>query len=246
MHLIVGLGNPGAQYAAHRHNVGAMALDAIASRYNFPPFKSKFKGLFSDGNISGNRVLLLKPQTFMNNSGESVYAALNFYKISAADVSVIYDELDLKPGKIRVKTGGGNNGHNGLRSIDSKIGVDYQRVRVGIGHPGQKQLVSAHVLSNFHKIDHQWLDPVLEAIAQNAELLIKKDAAGFMNKLALAVQKADDTVLKQQKLQKLVAKTAKKPIEKNQKANKTAKKQQVETQSSSQLSGLLKKLFNKE
>ncbi|VAW24241.1 Peptidyl-tRNA hydrolase [hydrothermal vent metagenome] len=251
MHLIVGLGNPGEQYAAHRHNVGAMAIDAIATEYNFPPFRSKFKGLFSDGKIGSQRVMLLKPQTFMNNSGEAVYAALKFYKIQPEDVTVIYDELDLNPGKIRVKSGGGNNGHNGLRSIDPQIGVDYQRVRVGIGHPGQKQLVNSHVLSNFHKVDHLWLDPVLAAIAKNAHLLVKKEQPAFMNKLALAVQKADDDVSegKVPRKKKAGAKTNTKTdpastgksstTEKNSNNNQTA-------EPSSQLAGLLKKLFNKE
>lgn len=235
MHLIVGLGNPGAQYARHRHNVGAMAVDAIAQKYSFPPFKNKFKGLFADGKIGSERVLLLKPQTFMNNSGDSVFAAKNFYKLQPGDITVIYDELDLNPGKIRVKTGGGNNGHNGLRSIDPQIGVEYQRVRVGIGHPGQKQLVNSHVLSNFHKIDHQWLDPVLEAIAQNAQMLVTSNASGFMNRLAIAVQKSDDEVIGENKSQPKKTKPEQRPANKNQ-----------STSSSSQLSSMLKKLFNKE
>ncbi|MCF6327531.1 MAG: aminoacyl-tRNA hydrolase [Devosiaceae bacterium] len=255
MHLIVGLGNPGAQYVAHRHNVGAMAIDAIADEYNFPSFRSKFKGLFSDGKIGSQRVMLLKPLTFMNNSGEAVYAALKFYKLQPEDVTVIYDELDLNPGKIRVKSGGGNNGHNGLRSIDPQIGIDYQRVRVGIGHPGQKQLVNSHVLSNFHKEDHLWLDPVLTAIAKNAPLLVKKQQAAFMNKLALAVQKADDefsddkTSRKKKSGSKTNARSGKKPTAPASTGKNSAtekKSADNQTASSSQLAGLLKKLFNKE
>ncbi len=251
MHLIVGLGNPGDQYAAHRHNVGAMAVDAIASEHNFPPFRSKFKGLFTDGKINSQRVMLLKPQTFMNNSGEAVYAALKFYKLQHTDVTVIYDELDLNPGKIRVKSGGGNNGHNGLRSIDPQIGIDYQRVRIGIGHPGQKQLVNSHVLSNFHKVDHLWLDPVLASIAKNAHLLVNKEQPAFMNKLALAVQKADDDVNESNvpRKKKTGYKTSTKSDPASTDKNSTAEKISGNSQTaepSSQLAGLLKKLFNKE
>ncbi len=190
MHLIVGLGNPGDQYAGHRHNIGAMALDAIARAHGFAPYKKKFNGLFSDGKIAQNRVLLLKPQTFMNRSGDAVGAASKFYKLTASDITVIYDELDLAPGKLRVKTGGGTGGHNGLRSIDPQIGNDYQRARLGIGHPGHKDLVSRYVLSNFAKSDSAWLLPLLDAIADNADLLVSGDAANFMNKIALAMQSA--------------------------------------------------------
>jgi len=190
MHLIVGLGNPGDQYAGHRHNIGAMALDAIARAHGFAPYKKKFNGLFSDGVIAKNRVLLLKPQTFMNLSGDAVGPAARFYKLDASDITVIYDELDLAPGKLKVKTGGGTGGHNGLRSINPQIGNDYQRVRLGIGHPGHKDLVSRYVLSNFAKSDRDWLIPLLDAIAKNADLLVTGDAANFMNKIALAMQSA--------------------------------------------------------
>ncbi len=190
MHLIVGLGNPGDQYAGHRHNIGAMAVDAIARRHGFAPYKKKFNGFFSDGRIDANRVLLLKPQNYMNRSGDAVQAASGFYKLSTSDVTVIYDEIDLAPGRVRVKTGGGSGGHNGLRSIDPQIGNDYQRVRLGVGHPGHKDLVSQYVLSNFAVSDRDWLEPLLDALAENAGLLVTGDAANFMNKIALATQSA--------------------------------------------------------
>jgi len=190
MHLIVGLGNPGDQYAGHRHNIGAMAVDAIARTHGFVPCKKKFNALFSDGRIGQTRVLLLKPQNYMNRSGDAVQAATRFYKLNAGDVSVIYDEIDLAPGKVRVKTGGGSGGHNGLRSIDPQIGNDYQRVRLGIGHPGHKDLVSRYVLSDFARSDRDWLEPLLDAVAENAGLLVSGNAASFMNKIALATQSA--------------------------------------------------------
>ncbi|HHG89068.1 MAG TPA: aminoacyl-tRNA hydrolase [Devosia sp.] len=189
MHLIVGLGNPGAKYARHRHNIGAMAVEAIAAHHNFPPFKNKFNSKLSDGKIDGHRVLLLKPETFMNRSGDAVQAASKFYKTPPENIIVIYDEIDLAPGKVRVKTGGGNGGHNGLRSIDPQIGTGYMRVRLGIGHPGHKELVNRHVLSDFHKVDFEWLDPLLAAIAENAALLVTGNAANFMNKMALATKR---------------------------------------------------------
>lgn len=187
MHLIVGLGNPGDQYRHHRHNIGFMAVDAIAKRHNFSPFRSKFNGLIAEGTIEGERFLLLKPQTFMNRSGDSVGAAMKFYKLAPGDITVIYDELDLPPGKVKVKTGGGNGGHNGLRSIDPVIGKEYQRVRLGIGHPGHKDRVTNHVLGNFAKADAGWLEQLLDAIADNAALLaVENGATKFMNRIALA------------------------------------------------------------
>jgi PTH1 family peptidyl-tRNA hydrolase len=187
MHLIVGLGNSGAEYAAHRHNIGFLAVDEIARQHNFPPFRQKFSGLVSEGVIDGEKIMLLKPQTFMNRSGDSVAQAAQFYKLAPADISAIHDELDLAPGKVRIKAGGGNGGHNGLRSIESHLGKDFIRIRLGIGHPGHKDRVHAHVLSNFHKADNDWLEPLLDALAKNAGLIAKGDAAGLMNKLALAV-----------------------------------------------------------
>jgi peptidyl-tRNA hydrolase, PTH1 family len=188
MQLIVGLGNPGDEYRRNRHNIGFLAVDAIARRHGFPPFRTKFHGFVTDGTIDGERVLLLKPQTFMNRSGDSVAAAVQFYKLSAEDVTVFHDELDLAPGKARIKRGGSNGGHNGLRSIDPQIGANYRRVRLGIGHPGHKTRVNAHVLSDFHKIDYAWLEPLLDAIGDNAGLLVTGDEGSFMNKLALATQ----------------------------------------------------------
>lgn len=187
MQLLVGLGNPGEKYRNNRHNIGFMAVDAIARRHDFPPFRQKFAGLVSEGTIGGEKVLLLKPQTFMNNSGESVQAAAGFYKLEPEAITVIYDEIDLASGKVRIKRGGGNGGHNGLRSIDPRIGTNYRRVRLGVGHPGHKDRVAGHVLSDFHKSDAEWLDPLLDAIADNADLLLKSDDSGLMNKLAHAV-----------------------------------------------------------
>ncbi len=186
MHLIAGLGNPGSEHQANRHNVGFMAADEIARRHNLPAWRNKFSALVTDGTVDGERIVLIKPQTYMNRSGDSLAAAVNFYKLAAEDVTVIYDELDLAPGKLRVKTGGGNGGHNGLRSIDAAIGTQYQRVRVGIGHPGHKDLVTRHVLGDFAKADAEWLEPLLDAIADNAVLLAKKDGANFMNRIAVA------------------------------------------------------------
>jgi PTH1 family peptidyl-tRNA hydrolase len=188
MHLIVGLGNPGDKYSRNRHNIGFMAADAIASRHGFPPFREKFKGLVSEGSIAGEKVLVLKPQTYMNASGESVAAAAQFYKLTPADITVIYDELDLVPGKSRIKRGGGNGGHNGLRSIDPRIGPDYRRIRLGIGHPGHKDAVMPWVLGDFSKADRDWLDPLLAALANNAGLILAGDDNTLMNRLALAVQ----------------------------------------------------------
>ena len=190
MKLLVGLGKPGAQYQNNRHNIGFMAIDAIAAAHGISTWKTKHGGLLAEGNVGNERVLLLKPQTFMNMSGDSVQKVVQFYKIDTPDVIVFYDELDLTPGKVRVKFGGGNGGHNGLRSIDPQIGVDYKRVRLGIGHPG-KENVTHHVLGDFAKADKAWLDPLLDELARQTPLLLKGDDNGFMNKLALAL-KADE------------------------------------------------------
>ncbi|WP_182085476.1 aminoacyl-tRNA hydrolase [Aureimonas sp. ME7] len=186
MLLIVGLGNPGAQYAGNRHNIGFMAVDEIARLPGFKPWTKKFQGEISDGQIAGRKVLLLKPQTFMNDSGRSVQAAASFFKIEPADIVVFHDELDLPPGKVRVKTGGGHGGHNGLRSIDAHIGKDYRRVRLGIGHPGSKERVNPHVLGDFAKVDRDWLDETLQAVARNAELLVAGEDARFMNRMTVS------------------------------------------------------------
>jgi PTH1 family peptidyl-tRNA hydrolase len=189
MHLIVGLGNPGDKYRNNRHNIGFLAVDAIARRHGFPAFREKYQGLISEGSIEGERVLLLKPQTYMNSSGDSVQKVATFYKLGPADISVLYDEIDLAPGKTRVKVGGGNGGHNGIRSIDPQIGKEYRRIRLGVGHPGHKDLVMPHVLGDFSKAEQQaWLVPLLDAIADNAGMIVKGDDNGLMNKLALAVQ----------------------------------------------------------
>jgi PTH1 family peptidyl-tRNA hydrolase len=188
MHLIVGLGNPGDKYSRNRHNIGFLAIEEIARRHNFPPFREKFKGLVSEGTIGGEKVLLLKPQTWMNSSGESVEATQQFYKLAPADITIVYDEIDLVPGKSRIKRGGGNGGHNGLRSIDPRIGTDYRRVRLGVGHPGNKDAVMHWVLGDFSKADREWLEPLLTALADNANLLITGDDNTLMNKLAIAVQ----------------------------------------------------------
>ena len=184
MLLFAGLGNPGAKYANYRHNVGFMAADAIARRHSFSPWSKKFQALVAEGRIGDEKIVLIKPQTFMNLSGQSVGEALRFYKLDPSALTVFYDELDLAPGKVRVKTGGGAGGHNGIRSIDGHVGKDYRRVRIGIGHPGIKEMVTHHVLGDFAKADHEWLDPLLDAIADNAGLLVKGDESGFMNKLA--------------------------------------------------------------
>lgn len=185
MKLFVGLGNPGAKYARNRHNIGFMAVDAIADAHGFGPWRSKFQGEVSEGWLGREKVLLLKPMTFMNRSGQSVGEAMRFYKLDSTDVTVFHDELDLAPGKVRAKSGGGHAGHNGLRSIHDHIGAAYDRVRLGIGHPGRKELVSAYVLGDFAKADSQWLDDVLHGVSDGAVHLAEGDTAKFMNAVAL-------------------------------------------------------------
>ncbi len=187
MLLFAGLGNPGAQHAGQRHNIGFMAADAIARRHSFSPWSKKFKGLISEGRLGDDKVVLIKPQTFMNLSGQAVGEALRFYKLEPSALTVLYDELDLAPGKVRIKVAGGAGGHTGIRSIDGHVGQNYRRVRIGIGHPGIKEMVTHHVLGDFAKSDHEWLDPLLDAIADNAALLAKGDDSSFMNKLARAL-----------------------------------------------------------
>lgn len=176
MLLLVGLGNPGEKYKNHRHNVGFMAIDAIADAYAFASPRSKFQGELREGEIAGEKALALKPQTYMNDSGLSVGAAMRFYKLTPADVVVFHDELDLAAGKIKAKIGGGNAGHNGLRSIAEHIGNEFRRVRIGIGHPGDKSRVTGHVLGDFAKADYAWLDPLLAAFAKSAKFLSVGDA----------------------------------------------------------------------
>lgn len=185
MQLFVGLGNPGAKYEKNRHNIGFMVLDEIARDHGFTPWKSQFQGEVCTGTLGGEKVLLLKPSTFMNLSGQSVRAAMDFYKLTAEDVTVFHDELDLAPGKLKCKTGGGHAGHNGLRSIHQHIGESYHRVRLGIGHPGHKDRVAGYVLSDFAKSEAGWLDDITRGCADGAPELAKGDAPRFMNAVAL-------------------------------------------------------------
>ncbi|WP_370312005.1 aminoacyl-tRNA hydrolase [Sagittula sp.] len=185
MQIFVGLGNPGAKYAANRHNIGFMALDRIAEDHGFGPWKSKFQGQIAEGRLGGDKVILLKPETFMNLSGQSVGEAMRFYKLEPGDITVFHDELDLAPGKCRVKMAGGHAGHNGLRSIHGHIGEAYRRVRLGIGHPGRKELVAAYVLHDFHNADQEWLDDLLRGISDGAPQLADGDAGKFQNAVAL-------------------------------------------------------------
>ncbi|WP_299296545.1 aminoacyl-tRNA hydrolase [uncultured Tateyamaria sp.] len=187
MKLIVGLGNPGAKYARNRHNIGFMALDEIAADHGFPAWKSKHQGVVSEGRFGSDRAVLLKPETFMNKSGDSVGAAMRFYKLEPEDVIVLHDEIDLAPGKVRWKVGGGHAGHNGLRSIHAHIGADYARVRLGVGHPGHKDAVPGYVLRDFPKVDAGWLDDVLRGCADGAPHLARGDGPKFMNAVALRV-----------------------------------------------------------
>ncbi|WP_408590544.1 aminoacyl-tRNA hydrolase [Novosphingobium sp.] len=188
MQLWVGLGNPGPQYALHRHNVGFMALDVIADLHRFGPVQKKFQGWLQEGRIGGDKVLLLKPATFMNESGRSVGEALRFYKLDTGALTVFHDELDLLPFKVKVKQGGGTAGHNGLRSIDQHLGPDFRRVRLGIGHPGHKDRVTGHVLGNFAKTEQDDLTDMLGAVATEAEWLARRDDVRFMNDVALRQQ----------------------------------------------------------
>lgn len=188
MRLLVGLGNPGPRHARNRHNIGFMAVDALARRHEFAPFRAKFSGEVAEGTVAGERVLALKPMTFMNLSGESVGACARFLKIEPQEIAVIHDELDLAPGKLRVKRAGGSAGHNGLRSIDAAIGPDYWRVRLGIGHPGMKELVHPYVLQNFDAEEMSWVTPLTDAIAEALPLLVKDDTQGFMTKVALILK----------------------------------------------------------
>ncbi|MDU8912776.1 aminoacyl-tRNA hydrolase [Aestuariicoccus sp. MJ-SS9] len=187
MQIFVGLGNPGAKYARNRHNIGFMALDRIAEAHGFGPWKARFQGQVAEGRLGSEKVLLLKPETFMNRSGQSVGEAMRFYKLAPEDITVFHDELDLAPGKARVKQGGGHAGHNGLRSIHAHIGENYARVRLGIGHPGHKDKVAAYVLHDFAKAEEGWLDDLLRGIADGAPDLAAGDTGKFMNAVALRV-----------------------------------------------------------
>lgn len=188
MQLIVGLGNPGGKYAANRHNIGFMAVDRLAEYYRFPGWRKGFQAEIAEGTIAGERVMLMKPQTYMNESGRAVGEAARFHKIEPTEIIVLHDELDLPPGKVRMKAGGGHGGHNGLRSITAHIGDSYRRMRLGIGHPGVKELVHAHVLGDFAKADRDWLDKLFDTLADNAEWLVKGEDATFANRVHLAIE----------------------------------------------------------
>jgi len=190
--LLAGLGNPGAEYARNRHNAGFMAVDTIHASYEFGAWRARFEGLIAEGKLAGRKVHLLKPMTYMNESGRSVGAAMRFFKLPLSAIVVMHDEIDLAAAKIKVKTGGGDAGNNGARSITASIGPDYRRVRIGIGHPGEKGRVHGHVLGNFSKADEDWLVPLLSAIAEAAPLLAKDDDVAFMSKVALLTQKPKD------------------------------------------------------
>ena len=185
MRLFVGLGNPGAKYAMNRHNIGYMAVDRVADDHGFGPWRSKFQGVIAEGRLADEKVMLLKPETFMNNSGQSVGEAMRFFKLSPDEVTVFHDEIDLAPTKLRVKTGGGHAGHNGLRSLHNHIGTEYTRVRLGVGHPGHKDAVAGYVLRDFSKADQIWLDDLLRGISDGAPELAAGDAGRFMNTVAL-------------------------------------------------------------
>ena len=232
MFIIAGLGNPGRQYQDNRHNIGFMAVDAIHRAHAFGPWSKKFRSEIAEGSISGEKVLLMKPQTFMNLSGEAVGEAMRFYKLGPADIVVLHDELDLPAGKVRVKVGGGHGGHNGLKSMDAHCGRDYKRIRLGIGHPGDKERVHGHVLGDFHKIDSEWLEPLLDDIGRHAELLFIGDGSQFMNKLAGQSQAP--------------APKAEKPAPKAQSHIRQARGQKPAVEPSGPMAAMLRKLMGKE
>ena len=197
MKLIVGLGNPGGKYANNRHNVGFMAVDEIFDAHGFSPWRKRFSGELCEGRIGRTKCLLLKPSTYMNESGRSVGEAARFYKLDLDDIIVLYDEIDLVAGKLKAKTGGGNAGHNGLRSMSSHLGNEYHRVRIGVGRPAQKSQVSNYVLRDFNKSDHQWLEPLLDAIARKFEALLERGTAVFLNQVAEHLAPLDEKPSKQ-------------------------------------------------
>jgi PTH1 family peptidyl-tRNA hydrolase len=188
MRLFVGLGNPGAKYADNRHNIGFMAVDEIARRHGFAPWRRRFQGETAEGTLDGERVILLRPLTFMNESGRAVQEAANFFKLTPADIAVFHDEIELPPAKLRVKVGGGIAGHNGLRSISAYVGNDYRRIRLGIGHPGVKELVHGHVLGDFARSDRPWVEALVGVVADNAALIALDRDSAFQNKVHLAMQ----------------------------------------------------------
>jgi PTH1 family peptidyl-tRNA hydrolase len=232
MKLFVGLGNPGAQYALHRHNVGFMAVDAIAAAHDFPAWRKRFSGLASEGKLGGEQVLLFKPQTFMNESGRAVGEAVRFYKLDLSDVIVFHDELDLAPGRVRVKVSGGVAGHNGLKSLTAHIGNDYVRVRIGIGHPGNKALVTGHVLQNFTNAELERLEPLLGAIAEEAPYLAQGANDKFQSRVAYVMQEEAEAPAEEE--------PAKKPAPRRKAASETKDKQPV---AEGTLAGKLRRWF---
>ena len=192
MLLLVGLGNPGQKHARNRHNIGFMVVDALVRHHSFGTFRKRFHGHLAEGMLGAQRSLALKPSTYMNDSGLAVSAAVRFYKLAPGNVVVFHDEIDLRPGKVRTKRGGGNAGHNGLRSLDSHLGPGYRRVRLGVGHPGEKAKVLNHLLKDFAAADLAWLEPLLDAVVEAAPLLALGDDPGFMSKVALLVSPPDE------------------------------------------------------
>lgn len=199
MLLLVGLGNPGSRYAANRHNIGFMAMDEIVRRHGFGPWRKRFQGETSEGKLGAEKLLALKPLTYMNESGRSVGEAMRFYDLQPDDVIVLHDEIDLMPSKLRIKTGGGSAGNNGIRSIAAHIGEDFHRVRIGVGKPEGKNIAHYHVLSDFSKADKEWLAPLIEAIGDHAPLLAERDFTGFQNKIHLALNPAPEKPAKKEK-----------------------------------------------
>ncbi len=218
MKLFVGLGNPGAKYAHNRHNIGFMALDQIASDHGFSPWRAKFQGQLCEGKLGSEKVVLLKPETFMNLSGQSVGEAMRFFKLDSTDVTVFHDELDLAPSKVRLKSGGGHAGHNGLRSIHQHISPNYDRVRLGVGHPGHKDRVAGYVLSDFAKAEQEWLDDVMRGIGDGAPHLANDEGPEFLNAIALRANPPRSSTTKP----KPKAEPPKKPIEVEAKDTRTA------------------------
>lgn len=237
MFLIVGLGNPGSKYENNRHNIGFMAADEIVRRHGFSPYRSKFQGDVAEGVIDGVKTLVLKPTTFMNDSGRAVREACAFYKIALSDVVVIYDELDLAPGKVKVKKGGGSGGHNGIKSIDVHLGKEYRRVRLGIGHPGDKNLVTRHVLGDFAKADQTWLEPLLDGVARSIDKLARGEDTNFTNKLALQLNSNEPPGARGQ------ANKAAKHEAKGKSHLHQARQGQKEMPKSGPMADMLKKLF---
>lgn len=246
MKLLVGLGNPGAEYERNRHNVGFMVLDQIADAYSAPPWKRKFQGLACDVTIGGERALLIKPQTYMNESGRSVGEAARFLKIPTEDIIVFYDEIDLVPGKLKVKTGGGNAGHNGLRSLSAHVGNDYVRVRIGVGHPGGPERVANYVLNDFAKSEGVWLAPLIDEISKAAGRLLKDDQSRFLTDVANALAPPKPKKDKKQSLGTSLKSEPQKAPEKAKDADgegssKAASKARDETALSDKMQGWLKK-----